>query len=284
MSTARPTRSGRRPPPWGSLGSTWSITIDSTGLGEGNHDFYVKYVDLAGNESEPSNVQPVFIDHNAPLAPTIEINGNDGDDYFFSDDTYFTNHPNPTFTLGNLEVGTYLDIRINDVPQDVVTVNSTSQLFDPADFNNDGSDDREYTITVVAVDTAGNASDPGLILLHPGHPERRHLRRQADLGFRLRDPGRRHHKHYRSDHHRLCRGQRRCGGRGHRAGRTGPYDDHDIGLQRQVGSRHIRDRTRRPVFRPGHIHGRVRQTPSTMEATSIPSPWTPPSTKWASTW
>jgi hypothetical protein len=144
----------------GSAGSTWSITIDAGGLGDADYDFYVKYVDLAGNESGPSAVLPVTIDRTDPADPAIAIDGNEGAEYFLDNGEYYVKELDPTFTLSNLEAGTYLNIKMDgDSVQTVLVGDGVTTLpFDPADFAPDGTDDGVHTISVVAVDSAGNAS------------------------------------------------------------------------------------------------------------------------------
>ena len=144
--------------PVGSLGSTWSITFDASGLTNGSYNFYVKYVDLAGNESGASQTLPVTIDRMDPPDPVIEIDGSEGTDYFIDNGDYYVKEVDPTFTLSNLEVDTYLNIKMDGASVQTVLVDNGSMTFDPADFASDGTDDGEHTITVVAVDSAGNDS------------------------------------------------------------------------------------------------------------------------------
>ncbi|WP_320170477.1 Ig-like domain-containing protein [Maridesulfovibrio sp.] len=138
--------------------TSWTITVARDDVGQGTHEFYVRYVDLAGTESASSSILPVEVDSIKPSTPTITLD--DAAEYPVHDGTVYTNKVNPEFTISNLEEGTSLNIKINGVSVKTVVVDASgSYSFDPEDFASDKSDDGTKTITVVAVDEAGNVSD-----------------------------------------------------------------------------------------------------------------------------
>ena len=145
----------------GAEGTTWSITVPQSAIpADGDYDFYVRYVDLAGNVSGVSSDLNVIIDRTAPDDPGIDMNGAN---HFVHDDVIYTSENEPTFTLSDLEVGTYLNIKLDGVSISTPLVGSETMTLNlaalGASFAGDGSDDGEHTISVVAVDGAGNDSN-----------------------------------------------------------------------------------------------------------------------------
>ncbi|CCO24142.1 Ig-like domain-containing protein [Maridesulfovibrio hydrothermalis] len=138
--------------------TSWSITVPEADASEGTHNFYVKYVDLAGNESVGSADLQVDIDRSAPDTPTVAMAGDENTDFFVKDGNVYTKEIDPTFTIGNLEADTVLNIKMDGVSVATPTVGGSTLTFNPDDFAADHSDDGMHTITVVAVDSAGNAS------------------------------------------------------------------------------------------------------------------------------
>ncbi len=144
----------------GDADTTWSISVSKDVVGEGTHNFYVRYEDLAGNLSDPSAGLEVKVDSIKPVTPAIDIDGVADTDYFVHDGTVYTKELDPTFTVSGLEEGTNLNIKLNGVSVATPVADASgSYTFDPADFAADHSNDGLQTITVVAVDSAGNASD-----------------------------------------------------------------------------------------------------------------------------
>ena len=143
----------------GALGTTWSITVLNADIAaDGNYDFYVRYVDLAGNESDPSADLTVTIDRDVPDQPTITMDGSDGTEFHIHGGDYYTNDTTPTFTLTGLEVGTTLNVKVDGVAVETIAVTSDTMPFVPGAFAATDADGVVHTITVVAVDSAGNDS------------------------------------------------------------------------------------------------------------------------------
>ena len=75
----------------GAEGTTWSIPVLNSDItADGDYDFYVRYVDLAGNESDPSADLTVTIDRDVPDQPTITMDGSDGTEFHIHDGDHYT--------------------------------------------------------------------------------------------------------------------------------------------------------------------------------------------------
>lgn len=143
----------------GDSDTTWSITVPKASIPDDvAYDFYVKYVDMAGNESAASADFEVSIDRGVPANPGIALNGVLDTDYFIHGGQIYTDEHAPTFALSNLEVGTTLNIKVDGVAVETHSVDATTYTFNPTAFASDGSDDQLHTVSVIAVDSAGNAS------------------------------------------------------------------------------------------------------------------------------
>ncbi len=135
---------------------TWSYT-PTTALTEGGHVFTATSRDAAGNVSGTSNSWSITVDTAAPDAPTIssilnDVPGNEG--AIVSGQP--TNDSTPTLN-GSGEPGATISIRLDGEEIDTVTVQPNGTwTYTPAE----PLPDDNYTLTVVAIDAAGNVSAP----------------------------------------------------------------------------------------------------------------------------
>ncbi|KLG04700.1 hypothetical protein YA49_20265, partial [Enterobacter cloacae subsp. cloacae] len=135
---------------------TWTFTPE-TGLDDGEHEISVIIQDPAGNQSEPSDPWVVIVDTTAPDAPTINSVYDDvGSKTGELESGDITDDHQPTLT-GRAEAGS------------VVTIYDNSQAIGTAEVDADGNwtftpenklEGGEHVFTVVAMDKAGNTSEP----------------------------------------------------------------------------------------------------------------------------
>jgi len=134
----------------------WSYT-PTTALQEGGHVFTATSRDAAGNVSGTSNSWTITVDTASPDAPTIstvlnDVPGSAG--AIVSGQP--TNDNTPTLN-GSGEPGATISIRLDGQEIDTVTVQPNGTwTYTPAD----PLPDDNYTLTVVAIDAAGNVSAP----------------------------------------------------------------------------------------------------------------------------
>ncbi|MHC5351450.1 Ig-like domain-containing protein, partial [Metapseudomonas furukawaii] len=137
----------------------WEFTPE-TELADGDHEISVIIEDPAGNQSEESPPRVIHVDTQAPDSPTIgKVEDNVGtktDDLTSGD---VTDDSTPTFS-GKAEAGATVVIYDNDVEIDRVTSDKDGNwTYTPDPALAEG----EHSITVRAVDAAGNVSDPSAI-------------------------------------------------------------------------------------------------------------------------
>ncbi|WP_460164158.1 Ig-like domain-containing protein [Pseudomonas sp. S2_F03] len=134
----------------------WSFT-PSPALGEGEHSLTVEAVDAAGNVSAASDPQPVVIDTAVPDAPT------------FNTLPGATNE-NPTLS-GTGAPGETIVIRDNGSEIGTVVIQPDGNWsFTPSPALDEG----EHSLTVEAVDAAGNvsaSSDPRPVVIDTAVPD-----------------------------------------------------------------------------------------------------------------
>ncbi|WP_059182544.1 Ig-like domain-containing protein [Pseudomonas sp. URMO17WK12:I11] len=135
---------------------SWSFTPNPA-LDEGEHSLTVEAVDAAGNVSAPSDPQPVVIDSEVPDAPTVNTLPG-------------ASNENPTLS-GTGTPGETIVIRDNgnEIGTAVVQPDG-SWSFTP----NPALDEGEHSLTVEAVDAAGNVSAPsapGVIVIDTTLPD-----------------------------------------------------------------------------------------------------------------
>ncbi len=145
--------------------TSWSIDVASAGLSEGTHEYYVKYVDLAGNESVKSDAFEMEIDRTNPV--DLAINMTSVSTVY--DGKTFTSDTTPSFEIVGadskpLEAGTVLHIKVDGDTVKTYTVTDADVAaghysFDPSEFAEPASSNgEEHSVTVIAVDMAGNTS------------------------------------------------------------------------------------------------------------------------------
>ncbi|WP_240915836.1 Ig-like domain-containing protein, partial [Metapseudomonas otitidis] len=133
---------------------TWSFTPPP--LSEGEHAITVIIEDEAGNQSEPSDEWVITVDTQAPEAPAIgsvidDVGAKTGE--LTTGDV--TDDQQPAFS-GTAEAGATVVIYDNGVEIGRVVAENGTWAFTPEQPLAEG----EHSITVQAIDTAGNVSEP----------------------------------------------------------------------------------------------------------------------------
>ncbi|HEY2452837.1 MAG TPA: Ig-like domain-containing protein [Scandinavium sp.] len=134
----------------------WTFTPE-TGLEDGEHEISVIIQDPAGNQSEPSDPWVVIVDTTAPDAPVIgsiydDVGGKVGE----LEPGDVTDDNRPTIS-GTAEAGATVVIYDNGQKLGETTADDNGNWsFTPQKPMADG----EHDITAVAIDPAGNASEP----------------------------------------------------------------------------------------------------------------------------
>ncbi len=137
----------------------WTISVDN--LPEGDYDFFITYTDTAGNVSDPSTVQAVTVDTTAPATPTIDISGTEGTEYTLGGDSgndIYTNTQATDFSVENLEAGTTLVFSVDGTVVATHEVTAEDISAGGYTFSHTFGADDDYTVSVRAVDEAGNVS------------------------------------------------------------------------------------------------------------------------------
>ncbi|WP_240918150.1 Ig-like domain-containing protein, partial [Metapseudomonas otitidis] len=134
---------------------TWEFTPE-TDLGDGDHGISVIIQDPAGNQSEPSDEWVITVDTQAPEAPAIgsvidDVGAKTGE--LTTGDV--TDDQQPAFS-GTAEAGATVVIYDNGVEIGRVVAENGTWAFTPEQPLAEG----EHSITVQAIDTAGNVSEP----------------------------------------------------------------------------------------------------------------------------
>ncbi|MGU3412583.1 Ig-like domain-containing protein [Enterobacteriaceae bacterium C34A] len=135
----------------------WEFTPEEPGLGDGKHEISVTIQDPAGNQSEPSDPWIVNVDTTAPDAPTIDSIYDDvGSKQGELEPGDYTDDRQPVLT-GHAEAGS--TVKIFDKGIEIGSVQAqtdNSWTFEVPTELIDGAHD----FTAVAVDKAGNQSEP----------------------------------------------------------------------------------------------------------------------------
>ena len=137
---------------------TWSF-IPKPALSEGKHSLTAEAVDAAGNVSKPSAPGVVLIDTTPPDQPVLSL-------------VDATNNTTPPLAGSGLHAGERVIIYDNGVEIGFTTVGTGGNWsFTPTEPMSEG----EHSITIVAVDQAGNASipsEPEIVLIDITPPDR----------------------------------------------------------------------------------------------------------------
>ncbi|MBI9110135.1 Ig-like domain-containing protein [Maridesulfovibrio ferrireducens] len=136
--------------------TSWSITVPKSSIPDNTeYKFYVKAIDIAGNESETSENITVTVDRVDPVDPIISMTTAHADINNGINDGVYTNSTRPSFNLTNLEEGTKLNIKVDGVTVDSPIVDASgTYTYDNTTF----TPNEEHNISVTAVDEAGNSS------------------------------------------------------------------------------------------------------------------------------
>ncbi|WP_211477669.1 Ig-like domain-containing protein [Maridesulfovibrio ferrireducens] len=136
--------------------TSWSITVPKSSIPDNTeYKFYVKAIDIAGNESVTSENITVTVDRVDPVDPVISMATAHADIDDGINEGVYTNITKPSFNLSNLEEGTKLNIKVDGVTVDSPIVGADgTYTYDDTTFTTNG----EHNISVTAVDEAGNSS------------------------------------------------------------------------------------------------------------------------------
>ncbi|OYU32178.1 MAG: hypothetical protein CFE39_04295 [Comamonadaceae bacterium PBBC2] len=136
---------------------TWTVQVEDD-LPEGEWTPQITVIDLAGNVSDPIDAAMSFtVDATPPEAPAVNAFGDtEGNDTGILTDDFVTANSTPTLS-GTAEEGSFVTVTVGDWVSDPIEAvgGEWSVVVDELA-------DGEYTPEVVAVDAAGNQSEPVL--------------------------------------------------------------------------------------------------------------------------